>query len=142
MGTNAPSTISEEIDIRIAKIYRRPDGIICVQTKKDVFIDIEDSRESFEAIKALANGDKVPVLSLPGSGAAISDEVRKDWIVKRKNSPVLAEAVVAKSLAHKIVVNFIVNFYDAGRPMKMFTEEEDAVKWLKQKSRQRYKLDQ
>jgi len=51
-------------------------------------------------------------------------------VAKRKDNPVIAEAIVAKSLAHKIMVNFLIRFLDAGREIKLFTKEEDAVKWL------------
>lgn len=124
---------SEDIDIRIARIYRRDDGIVCVQAKNNVDITIEDSRESYEAVKTIAKGVRIPILSLTGSGGTITDEVQKDWVSKRKEDIVLAEAIVAKSLPHKLIVNFIVNFYDVGRPMKMFTDQDKAVRWLKRR---------
>lgn len=133
MDTYTPLPASEEIEIRIAKIHRRADGIICVRAKDDIEVSIDDSRESFATVKSLANGRKVLVLSLTGTGGTISNEVQKEWISKRKGKVVLAEAIVAKSLAHKLIVNFMVNFYDLGRPMKMFTDETKAVMWLKRR---------
>ena len=134
MEANTPHTkASEIIDIRIAKIFKREDGIICVQAKDDVDITLTDSKESYAAVVALAKGEMVAVLSLTGSGNSITEEVQKDWTAKRDNNIVFAEAVVAKSLAHKLIVNFLVNFYDLGRPMKMFTDEARAVQWLRRK---------
>lgn len=140
MDANTPPFAPKEIDVRIARIYRRDDGIVCVQAKNNVDINIEDSRESYEAVLKIANGVKIPILSLTGSGGTISTEVQKDWISKRKENIVLVEAVVAKSLAHKLIVNFIVNFYDVGRPMKLFTDKAKAVRWLKRRMEREEKL--
>ena len=128
-----PKAASNEIEIRIARIYRREDGIICVEAKDDIHINLQDSKESYAAVESLAGGKKVPVLSLTGSGGTITDEVRDDWISKKKGSVVLAEAVVASSLAHKLIVNFMVNFFDVGRPMKMFTDKAKAIRWLQRR---------
>ena len=122
----------EEIDTRIARVFRREDDIVCVHTKDNVAINLVGSKESYNAVKSLANGGKVYLLSLSGSGATLTDKARDFWVAKKKNNPVVAEAVVAKSLAHKLMVNFAIKFLKSGRQMKMFTNEADAVKWLKQ----------
>jgi len=131
MAVTTTQTIdSEGIDTRIALVYRRDDGIICAQTKDNVEITLVGSKECYEAVKSLANGEKSHLLSLTGSGATITDKARDFWVAKKKGNPVIAEAVVAKSLAHKLIVNFLVKFFNPGRPMKVFTNEPEAVKWL------------
>ena len=128
-----PNIASEEIDVRIARIYRRADGIICVEAKDDVDITLKDLNENRDAILSLALGERVSILFLTGSGSTATEEVQREWVSKREDVIVLAEAVVAKSLAHKLVVNFLMNFYDISRPMKMFTDEEKAIRWLKRR---------
>lgn len=97
-----PSIASEEIDIRITRIFKREDGIICVEAKDNVDITLKDSFENSSVVQTLSNQKKVPVLSHRISGA-ITDEVHDDWFLKKKADLRLAEAVVAKSLAHKLI---------------------------------------
>lgn len=122
---------ADEVDIKIARIFRRNDGILCVQTKDNVVITVEDSKESYEVVKKMVGGKNSLLLSLTGEGATLEDKARDYWVAKRKDNPIIAEAVVAKSLAHKIIVNFVIKFFDAGRVIKMFTKESDAVGWLR-----------
>ncbi|HHZ65286.1 MAG TPA: hypothetical protein EYN51_07290 [Flavobacteriales bacterium] len=129
-STGPPTADSEEVNIRIARIYRRVDGILCVHTKEDVEVTLEDSIQSYEAVVKMAAGKKALLLEFSGKGGIIQDKARDYWVAKRKDNPVIAEAIVAKSLAHKIMVNFLIRFLDAGREIKLFTKEEDAVKWL------------
>ena len=84
-----------------------------------------------DAVKKFADGIKVPVLVFTGNGGTLSKETRRFSISKKASEPTLAEAVVAKGLAHKIIVNFLVKLTDIGRPMKMFSTETEAVAWLK-----------
>ncbi|MBL4657205.1 MAG: hypothetical protein JKX73_04335, partial [Flavobacteriales bacterium] len=122
--------VVESIDARTAEVYMRDDDIICVCVKDDVDIDIEDSKETFEAVKKLANGEKKPVLVFTGSGGTITNDVRRFSASKAAGEPTLAEAVIANSLAHKLVVNFLIKFANMGRPMRIFTSESEAVHWL------------
>ena len=120
----------EQFDLQAATASLREDGIICVQIKDDMHIEIKQSMEMFEVVKKFAGGKKRPVLVLTGSGGTISNEVREFSSSQEANEPTLAEAIVAKGLAHKLIVNFLLKFHKSGRPMKMFTNEPDAVKWL------------
>jgi len=124
----------ESIEVRTAKICLRGDGIIAVHVKDNVDIVLEDSRETFEVVKRLAAGEKKAVLVFTGSGGTITNEVRKFSASKEASEPTLAEAIVAHSLAHKLMVNFLIKFANMGRPMKLFTNEREAVLWLNEMS--------
>lgn len=128
--SSAESAIIDEVDLSTAWVGIRRDGIIRVKVKDDVHIAMEQSRETFEAVKEYANGRKSLVLVLSGNGGTLAKEARDFSITKEASEPTLAEAVVAKGLAHKIIVNFLIRITDVGRPMKMFTKESDAVSWL------------
>ncbi|PCH97191.1 MAG: hypothetical protein COB85_02920, partial [Bacteroidetes bacterium] len=90
----------------------------------------EDAKESYEVVKTLADGKRALLLSLTGVGGTIHDEARDYWVSRKENNPIIAEAIVAKSLVHRIVVNFAIKFYNAGRAIKMFNAESDAINWL------------
>ncbi|MBL4657206.1 MAG: hypothetical protein JKX73_04340 [Flavobacteriales bacterium] len=119
------------IDTRTATIQKRADGIVCVRTKNDVNVTTEDSIRTHDVIRSLANGGKVPLLVIAGSGGTMDDEVKERWLDRKKDRPVMAEAIVTGTLAHNILVNFSISFYRLDRPMKMFMDEVRAVIWLK-----------
>jgi hypothetical protein len=123
--------VSPEVtELRTASLHLREDDIICVRVKDNVDIEIADARETFAEVKRLAAGEKKPVLVFTGSGGTISSEVRKFSTSSESGEPTLAEAVIADSLSHKLVVNILIRFANIGRPMKLFINEPDAVAWL------------
>ena len=121
----------EVIDTRTATIQKRADGIVCVRTKNDVNVTTEDSIRTHDVIRSLANGGKVPLLVIAGSGGTMDDEVKERWLDRKKDRPVMAEAIVTGILAHNILVNFSISFYKLDRPLKMFMDEVRAVRWLR-----------
>ncbi len=42
-----------------------------------------------------------------------------------------ATAVVVDTLAYKLIANFYLKFNKPKRPYKVFSKEEEAIKWLK-----------
>lgn len=126
-----PDPASEVIDTRVALIERREDGIICVRTKNDMHVTLTDSIQNIDVIRSFSAGGKVPLLVIAGPGGTMEDEVEKHWLEKLADRPIFAEAIVTNSLAHNILVNFSIKFYSLDRPVKMFTNEKDAINWLK-----------
>ena len=125
--------VSPEVtELRTARLHLREDDIICIRVKDNVDVEIADARETFTEVKRLAAGEKKPVLVFTGAGGTISSEVRKFSASLEAGEPTLAEAVIANSLAHKLVVNILIKFTNIGRPMKLFINEPDAVAWLKE----------
>jgi len=122
--------VLEEIQLETAVVSLRSDGIILIRVRDFAEVDIEDSLETFEAVKKLGNGKKMPVLVYTGEGGTVSDESRRFSASKEAGEPTLAEAIVVKNLAHKLIVNFLIKFHRPGRPMKMFIKESAAIQWL------------
>ena len=123
--------ILEEIQLETAVVFLRSDGIVLVRVRDYADVDIQDSLETFEAVKRLGKGVKIPVLVFTGEGGTVTDESRRFSASNKAGEPTLAEAIVVKNLAHKLIVNFLIKFHMPGRPMKMFTKEAEAIKWLK-----------
>ena len=121
----------EKIELKTAVVLLRSDGIICIRVRDDAEVELEDSLETFEAVKMLGKGVKMPVLVLTGEGGAVSEESKRFSASKQAGEPTLAEAIVVRNFAHKLIVNFLIKFYRPGRPMRMFTNKEEAVEWLR-----------
>lgn len=132
------SSITEEsnpkvFDFDTAKVFLMPDGIICIHIKDDVEILLPDATEQHEAVRHFAGEKKHPVLIRTGNGGTIDKESQDFYRSERVGKPVLAEAIIAKSLAHKLIINFLIKFDRPGRPIRMFIDEAEAVDWLKEK---------
>ncbi len=129
------SSITEESDPKVfdfdtAKVFLIPDGIICIAIKDDVDILLADATEQHEAVRHFAGGKKRPVLIRTGDGGTMDKEGQAFYRSERVGEPALAEAIIARSLAHKLIINFLIKFDRPGRLIRMFTDEEEAVDWL------------
>jgi len=127
----ADINILEEIKTSVCKIYRRDDGIIHIIINDNAEIDIDQSREIFNITKKFSKKPKdLLVLVNSGKYSTATSEVREFSSSDEASSPTFAEAIVLHSLAQKILINFLLNFYRPKRHMKMFNNEDEAVKWL------------
>lgn len=130
-GTKEDISILEHFETSVCHIYRRSDDVVKIEIKEDAEIDIAESREMFEIIKSLSKSRKdLLVLVITSKSSSVTKEVREFSGTEEASEPTLAEAIVTTSLPQKIVVNFIIKFHKPKRFMKMFNDEEEAVRWL------------
>ena len=92
----------ETIELKTAAVLLRSDGIICIRVRDDAEVELEDSLETFEAVKKLGKGVKMPVLVLTGDGGTVSEESKRFSASNKAGEPTLAEAIVVKNLVHKL----------------------------------------
>lgn len=124
-------TILEQFETSICYIYRRSDDVVKIEIKEDVEIDIAESREMFEIVKSFSKSRKdLLVLVITSKSATVTKEVREFSGTEEASEPTLAEAIVTTSLPQRLVVNFIIKFHKPKRFMKMFNDEDEALKWL------------
>lgn len=111
--------------------YFREDGIIIIRIKDEVHLELEDSKKEQQMLyENKANYIPMKVMIVPGKNASVSKEVR-DYSNAPENAKMIkAEAIVVETLAHKIMANFVKNFYKTPMPIKIFNDEESALKWL------------
>jgi hypothetical protein len=119
-------------DTPVSQIRKRDDGVIEIRMKKNVEIDLENTKRNTTLHRALASGEKAPFLIILEPFASITKEAR-DWHGLKMHSEYrLAEAVVAKDLAQRIILKFYANFYKRDHPVRIFTEQAEGEKWLKE----------
>jgi hypothetical protein len=73
-------------------------------------------------------------LVIIGKYTNVSPEARELAANKELSKNRTSLAFVTDSLAHKLVVNFFIKFNRPSTPTKLFTDEEEAIRWLKGKS--------
>lgn len=98
----------------------------------DIEIEADDVIENHRVAMQLTGGKKFLSLVISAPYSSITKEGRKEATLKGKYQQAIAQAIVTKSLANKIMGNFLVKFYRAPCPMKLFDNEEQAIKWLKE----------
>jgi len=95
-------------------------------------IDFDEIKQQVDACYIITEGKATPVLIDVRNGRKnLSLEART---YAGKNNPYrhlkLAEALLIKSLAQRIMANFFIKFGKHHHPSKVFTREEVAIKWL------------
>lgn len=119
--------------ISIGTAYFYTNQIISVEFDDDIFMGIAEIKELAEVVKELTGG-VVPVLSLVVTGQrnnisteAFAFDAHKELGIKQIT---IAEAVVIKNLATRIMANFYYKVTKRYFPVKVFDTKEEAVKWL------------
>lgn len=107
-------------------------GIIFIKIKDGAEISLEDSKDQYEFLLSRFDGkNKHLILVEPGRYTTISKEAREFSTKPESNGMTLATAVVVKSLAQRLVINFIISFTrQQTMKMKMFDNKNKAIEWL------------
>lgn len=125
-------TIIESIEDRASKIEFWDNNIICIKLRDNIQIELEDSKKQFYFLKSKYDGiNKHLVLVETGLDSSISKEAREFASKPESNEMTAATAVIVKSLAHRIIINFIINFtHQQTMKMKLFDDKQKAINWL------------
>jgi len=124
--------IKESVRQRVATIDFWDNGLTNMRLDDNVEITLEDAEEQYEALRSRYDGKtKYRILVEFGRYTSISKEARDFSTVPERNAMTLANAVVVRSLAHRIIINFLISFIrKQNMRMKMFDSKEKAIEWL------------
>ncbi len=117
-------------ELKKAVVFLRPDGIMQIDAKETDEMFLEDFREIVDTIGVIGGGKKYPVLSVAKGYINIDKEARKYSAREEGNRFTLADAFVLQSLALMIIGNFYLKIDKPIRPTRMFSNTDNAVKWL------------
>lgn len=117
---------------RISTIEFWDNGIIYIKIDDNTEIQLSDSIAQYNFLKSKFDGvQKHRVLVEAGRYTDISKEAREFSSKADSNLMTLGSAVIVKSLAHRIIINFIINVTrQQAMKMKMFDNKEKAIEWL------------
>ncbi|MBI3520930.1 MAG: hypothetical protein HY062_16445 [Bacteroidetes bacterium] len=125
------SILESHVD-RVSRLEFWDNDIIYIKLNDNIHIEFEDSQKQHLYLKSKYDGiNKHIVLVEPGYDTSISKEAREFASRPESNDMTLATAVVVRSLAHRIIINFIINFTrQQTMKMKMFDNKQKAIDWL------------
>lgn len=122
---------NEIINAEIGEIYINDDGILVIRYKNNLDFDIEKAKSAIQICENISNGKKMSVLIFTGEFGDMPDDTRKYLSGKSLANHRLAVALVIKSLAHRIMAFFIISIRKKYYPSMIFSNERDALTWLK-----------
>lgn len=125
------TSYQESIELDKVVISWNHDNVLKFVLKNKSHIELKDSKEMFDVLRRFSNGRKeLFVMTVVPEECSYDDEVREFSVTDECSMYTYAEAVVVRSLAHKLLINFTVKFLKPKRLMKMFLTEDEALRWL------------
>lgn len=123
-------SIVREVFTRNLHIYLTEDGIVFTKTLPipPGASELELAKENMLAIEEFTGETQYPLINhLPNY--AVSNEARQFYSNYKPLG--LCAGMVTNSFITKVLANFFLNFNKLQIPMKVFSNEEDAIKWAK-----------
>ena len=121
---------STTINIAEASITLREDGIIHIIYNEGVIIDVQVQHNVQEVFDKLAAGKKRPYLFEAMDNCSVTKEARENAIKMEDKVLASAYAVVANSIAYRLIANFYLKVNKPKSPYRVFNTEQAATKWL------------
>jgi hypothetical protein len=127
-----PVTVNESIRLRVSTFEFWDNGIVYIKIDDNAEVQLEDSVDQFELLNSRFNGKtRFRVLVDPGSYTTVANDAREFSCRPETNSITAATAVIVKSLAQRIIMNFLINFMKKhDTKLRMFDSREKAIQWL------------
>jgi len=112
-------------------LYLRADGIIYVSISPEKEETVELAKKMVKKMGEIVNYKQAPILFKHQDFALPGKANRDYWATKEACPYSKAEAFIINSIALQLIANFYLKINKPERPTKMFTHEEEAIKWLK-----------
>lgn len=124
--------VIESVEDRASTIEFWDNDIIFIKLKDNIQVELEDAQKQYLFLKAKYNNiNKHIILVETGLDTSISKEAREFASKPESNEMTQATAVIVKSLAHRIIINFIIKLtHQQTMKMKMFDDKQKAINWL------------
>lgn len=122
----------DKIETRSAVISLYEKNLVWEDFKMNRVIDVSDIRENIAASLKLTNGVRhLAVLDTRGKNLSITDEAMKYGASKSVTRDRIATAHLTNSLHGRVIGNFFIKFFRPKIKNRMFTDEKEALKWLR-----------
>jgi hypothetical protein len=112
-------------------LYLRADGIIYVSISPEKEETVELAKKMVIKMGEMLNHKQAPILFKHQEFALPGKANRDYWATKEACPYSKAEAFIINSIALQLIANFYLKINKPQRPTKMFTHEDEAIKWLK-----------
>jgi len=127
----------EKIKTKYGTLELKGDGFLTIcadDSLIEISFSLEDAKELIQQIREYCEGDPYPFLfDYSDAIVTIPNEVR-EFIARHQelNKIKMAEAIITKSLASRLLINVFLAFNKPVKPVKAFNDINSAKKWLAQ----------
>lgn len=104
---------------------------IRIDIHEDVELDSEDILQINKAKNELVGDNKHVVLFVPCEFGAITKEARETSASEEVYRNAIAKAIIVTHLGNRLIASFFIMVNKPPAPTKLFSDEKDALKWLK-----------
>lgn len=119
-----------KINIGHTELSMREDGIVEVIASNHVYT-VDDIKAIHGAIAQIKKKEKELILLYAEQFTSLDQDARKYLSTKESGAHSIAEAYVIRTLAQRILMNFLIRVSGTPVPVRFFTDTEEAVKWLR-----------
>ena len=121
-----------EIEIRIARLWLWPDGIIRAVAKPGASQSVDDAREVVATLEKLNVGGRRPVLADIGRLHYMDSATRRYYSSSDSCLELVsAAAVLVSSPISRVIGSFLVGLNRVKVPIRLFSSEPEALEWLR-----------
>lgn len=122
----------EKIETRTAFIWLHEKNMVWEDFKREMEIDVQDIRDNIAASLILTKGAvHTAVLDAREKDLTITNAAMRYGASKEVTKQRAATAHVTSSLSGRLVGNFFMKFFKPKINNRMFTDVDEAVKWLR-----------
>ena len=125
-----PPDNTEIFETELATLWLDKDGILN-QISKPVDRSLDRMKQSYNLIRQISNNNKVCLIGDISHSKPLDKEVR-DYAAVEIPKLFKAIAVISTSPLGTMISNIFLKLKGQPVPMKLFTHEKEAKKWLKQ----------
>lgn len=123
--------IIKELDFEDVNLQRKSNDIVYVTFKDNCNLDIPLQMRLLDYYRDITDGKLMHFMFFAAENVSLSKEARDNAVKIEDQSMLGATAVVVDTLAYKLIANFYLKFNKPKRPYKVFSKEDEAIKWLK-----------
>jgi len=130
-------TTNEEVTIIAIEVCEaftirlRSDGIVHSHTSGSQEFNVSSLKKFSVVMGNMVQHKPTPLLLTLDEFAIPPAETREFWSQKEACPYASAEAYIASNFSHKFIGNFYLRFNKPGRPTRIFSKQEEAIKWLR-----------
>ncbi len=121
----------KKLDYPDVNLQLKSNNIVYVTFKDDCNLDIPLQMRLLDYYKEITDNKLMHFMFFAAENVSLSKEARDNAVKIEDQSMLGATAVVVDTLAYKLIANFYLKFNKPKRPYKVFSKEEEAIKWLK-----------
>ena len=121
----------KKVSTSVAEMHIDEDGLLQIRFFKGVIVTLEKVKEYYAISNELLNNQKSLVLVDASEEYEITEDAKAYGQTEEAMKSRIAVAFVTNSIGNQLMFNLYLKFYKPLVPIKMFSNKEKALNWLK-----------